>query len=149
VRLLSEQAGDEAEVKHHGSPLVAMRTILVADPVRRLDNILDVAVAAKAVMVLVLVPGLTISIPLAVFCSTRMIRQMERFSIGVTLGTALITGVGGETVASDSAIASLRPCSAARRRCTRPSRRWVRPWSLSWGGYGTTTKLPLNLMYSV
>jgi len=65
-----------------------MRTILVADPVRRLDNILDVAVAAKAVMVLVLVLGLTASIPLVVFGSTRMIRQMERFFVAVTLGHA-------------------------------------------------------------
>ena len=127
-----------------------MRTILVADPVRRLDNILAVAVAVKAVMVLVLVLGLTTSIPLVVFGSTRMIRLMERFSVAVTLGTTLIGGVGGEAIASDSAIASLRPCSAARPRCTRPPRRWVRLWSLSWAaGYSTTTKLPLNLMYSV
>jgi predicted tellurium resistance membrane protein TerC len=108
--MLSEQAGDEVDAEHHRSPLATVRTILIADPVMRLDHVLAVAVAVKAAMVLVL--ALTSSIPSVVFGSTRMIRQMERFSIGVTLGTTLIGGVGGEAMASDSAIASLRRSQA-------------------------------------
>lgn len=123
-----------------------MRTILVAGPVMRLDNVLAVAVAAKAAIVLVL----GTSIPLVVFGSMRMTRLMERFSAAVTLGTTLTDGVGGETVAGHSAIAYLRPCSAARPKCTRPPRRWVQAWSLlRSAGYNTARKLPLNLVYSV
>ena len=106
VQLLSEQGGDEGEAKHHGSLLAAVRTILIADLVMSLDNVIAVAAAAKGSMLL-LVLGLAISIPLVVFGSTLMIRLMERFPVIVTLGAALIGWVGGETMASDSAIAPL------------------------------------------
>ena len=56
---------------------------------------------------LLLILGLAISIPLVIFGSTLMIRLMERFPIIVTLGAALIGWVGGETMASDVALADL------------------------------------------
>jgi YjbE family integral membrane protein len=108
VQLLSEQDGDEGEAKHHGSLMAAVRTILIADLVMSLDNVIAVAAAAKGSMLL-LVLGLAISIPLVVFGSTLMIRLMERYPFIVTLGAALIGWVGGETIASDAALAALLP----------------------------------------
>jgi len=96
----------EGEDKHHASLLSAVRTILVADVVMSLDNVIAVAAAAKGSMLL-LVLGLAISIPLVIFGSTLMIRLMERFPIIVTLGAALIGWVGGETIVSDNALAAL------------------------------------------
>jgi len=84
----------------------AVRTILIADLVMSLDNVIAVAAAAKGSMLL-LVLGLAISIPLVVFGSTLMIRLMERYPFIVTLGAALIGWVGGETMASDAALAAL------------------------------------------
>ena len=80
-----------------------MRTILIADLVMSLDNVIAVAAAAKGDTVL-LILGLAISIPLVIFGSTLMIKLMDRFPIIVTLGAALIGWVGGETIVSDVAL---------------------------------------------
>jgi predicted tellurium resistance membrane protein TerC len=80
-----------------------VRTILLADLVMSLDNVIAVAAAAKGDMVL-LVLGLLISIPLVIFGSTLMIKLMERFPIIVILGAALIGWVAGETILGDRAL---------------------------------------------
>jgi YjbE family integral membrane protein len=102
VQLLSEQEEGEGEAKEYGTLMAAVRTILIADLVMSLDNVIAVAAAAKGSMEL-LVLGLLISIPMVIFGSTLMIKLMERFPIIVTLGAALIGWVGGETIASDVA----------------------------------------------
>ena len=103
VQLLSEQEEGEGEAKEHGSLMAAVRTILIADLVMSLDNVIAVAAAAKGSMTL-LILGLAISIPMVIFGSTLMIKLMERFPIIVTLGAALIGWVGGETIVSDVAL---------------------------------------------
>ena len=109
VQLLGDEEEDEGEGKEYGSMMTAVRTILIADLVMSLDNVIAVAAAAQGSMVL-LVLGLAISIPLVIFGSTLMIKLMERFPIIVMLGAALIGWVGGETIASD---VSLRGVMAA------------------------------------
>jgi YjbE family integral membrane protein len=103
VQLLSEEEGDDGHAKEPGSLKAAVRTILIADLVMSLDNVIGVAAAAKGSMIL-LVLGLAISIPLVIFGSTLMIKLMERFPIIVMLGAALIGWVGGETIVSDVAL---------------------------------------------
>jgi YjbE family integral membrane protein len=100
VQLLGDEDEGEGDAKEHGSLMAAVRTILIADLVMSLDNVIAVAAAAKGSMLL-LVLGLAISIPLVIFGSTLMIKLMERFPIIVVLGAALIGWVGGETIASD------------------------------------------------
>ena len=102
VQLLSEEEDGEGESKEHGSLMAAVRTILIADLVMSLDNVIAVAAAAKGSMLL-LILGLAISIPMVIFGSTLMIKLMERFPIIVMLGAALIGWVGGETIVSDVA----------------------------------------------
>ena len=80
------------------------RTILIADLVMSLDNVIAVAAAAKGSMLL-LILGLAISIPLVIFGSTLMIRLMERYPVVVTFGAGLIGWVGGETIISDNVLA--------------------------------------------
>lgn len=103
VQLLSEGDEDEGEGKQVGGLMAAVRTILIADLVMSLDNVIAVAAAAQGSMVL-LVLGLAISIPLVIFGSSLMIHLMERFPIIVTLGAALIGWVGGETIMNDNAL---------------------------------------------
>ena len=100
VQLLGDEDEGEGESKEHGSLMAAVRTILIADLVMSLDNVIAVAAAAKGSMLL-LVLGLAISIPMVVFGSTLMIKLMGRFPIIIVLGAALIGWVGGETIASD------------------------------------------------
>jgi YjbE family integral membrane protein len=100
VQLLGDEDEGEGESREHGSLMAAVRTILIADLVMSLDNVIAVAAAAKGSFLL-LILGLAISIPLVIFGSTLMIKLMERFPIIVVLGAALIGWVGGETIASD------------------------------------------------
>jgi len=100
-----EDDSDDGHGQNHGL-WVAIRTILIADLVMSLDNVIGVAAAAKGNMTL-LVLGLAISIPLVVFGSKMMIALMDRFPIIVTLGAALIGWVGGETIVSDVAVQSI------------------------------------------
>ena len=100
VQLLGDEDEGEGESREHGSLMAAVRTILIADLVMSLDNVIAVAAAAKGSFLL-LILGLAISIPLVIFGSTLMIKLMGRFPIIVVLGAALIGWVAGETIASD------------------------------------------------
>jgi YjbE family integral membrane protein len=97
--LADEEEGDE-EAKENANLMTAIRTILIADLVMSLDNVIGVAAAAKGDQVLLII-GLAISIPLVIFGSSMMIKLMERFPVIILLGAALIGWVGGETIISD------------------------------------------------
>jgi YjbE family integral membrane protein len=94
----------EREGKGHGRTgtgfMVALRTILIADLVMSLDNVIAVAAAAGGSLTL-LVLGLAISIPLVVFGATLLVTLMERFPVIITIGAALIGFVGGEMMVTD------------------------------------------------
>ena len=102
-QLLGSDEDDAGEAKTYGSLMAAVRTILLADLVMSLDNVITVAAAAHG-SILLLVLGLAVSIPLVIFGSTLMIKLMERFPVIVLLGAALIGWVGGETIANDTAL---------------------------------------------
>jgi YjbE family integral membrane protein len=104
VQLLTNEDGEEGHRKSNGNLISAVRTILIADLVMSLDNVIAVAAAAKG-NVLLLILGLASSVPLVIFGSTLMIRLMERFPVIVVLGAGLIGWVGGETIAGDTALA--------------------------------------------
>jgi YjbE family integral membrane protein len=103
AQLLSEDDEEEGGEATQSTMGAAIRTILIADLVMSLDNVIGVAAAAKGSMTL-LILGLAISIPLVVFGSSMMIKLMTRFPIVVTFGACLIGWVGGETIASDVAL---------------------------------------------
>lgn len=68
---------------------VAIRTIIIADAVMGLDNILAVAGAAHGSYALVIM-GLFISIPIVVWGSTLVLKALERFPVLIQLGAAVI-----------------------------------------------------------
>ena len=103
TQLLGDGDDGEGESKEYGSLMAAVRTILIADLVMSLDNVIAVAAAAKGSMLL-LILGLAISIPLVIFGSTLMIRLMERYPVVVIFGAGLIGWVGGETIISDNVL---------------------------------------------
>jgi YjbE family integral membrane protein len=101
---LLKGGGDE---DGHGKEIsglgAAIRTILIADLVMSLDNVLAVAAAAKGNVPL-LVLGLLVSIPLIVFGATLLTKVMERFPIIITIGAALLGFLAGEMVLTDPAV---------------------------------------------
>jgi YjbE family integral membrane protein len=102
--MLEEEDVEEHTDNHNTGMLAAIRTILIADLVMSLDNVLAVAAAAKG-NTLLLILGLGISIPLIVFGSTMLLKVMERFPIIIVLGAALLGYLAGEMMASDPGLA--------------------------------------------
>jgi len=100
AQLLHEDDEDAGEDAEKAGLWVAIRTILVADLVMSLDNVIAVAAAAKGSLTLLML-GLAISIPLVIFGGKLMIGLMNRFPVIILLGAALVGWVGGETIASD------------------------------------------------
>ena len=78
----------------------AIKTILIADLVMSLDNVIAVAAAAKGNNALLII-GLAISIPLVVFASKMLLTLMDRFPAIITLGAALLGWVAGDMAVSD------------------------------------------------
>ena len=82
----------------------AVRTIVIADAVMSLDNVIAVAAAADGSTVL-LILGLLISIPLVIYGSRLLLVYIERYPIIVTIGAALIGYIAGEVIVDDPILA--------------------------------------------
>ena len=102
VKLLVPEEGGE-NVSASDNLIAAIKTILIADLVMSLDNVIAVAAAAGGSYTL-LILGLAISIPLVVFGATLLIKLMERWPVIITIGAALIGWVAGEMAVTDPAI---------------------------------------------
>ena len=102
IQLLSEDEGEE-NVAASSTLGAAIKTILLADLVMSLDNVLGVAAAAKGSMPLLII-GLAVSIPLVIFGASLLLKVMERFPIIITIGGGLLGWVAGEMAVTDPAI---------------------------------------------
>ncbi len=103
VTLLMPEGEDDGKSKTQGNLLTAIRTIMIADLVMSLDNVVAVAAAAMGDTTL-LVLGLAISIPLVIFGSTLLLKVIERFPIIVWVGAALLGFIAGELLVGDPAL---------------------------------------------
>jgi YjbE family integral membrane protein len=112
VKLLVPEEGGE-DVESSDNLWSAIKTILIADLVMSLDNVLAVAAAAdsaaptpdlQTMKYTLLVLGLAISIPIVIFGSTLMLKLMERWPIIITAGGALLGWIAGEMMVSDPAV---------------------------------------------
>ncbi|MCO5101285.1 MAG: TerC family protein [Burkholderiaceae bacterium] len=106
VKLLLPEAEDEhGNVASATTLWSAVKTIVVADFVMSLDNVIAIAGAAQQAdpdhqMGLVIF-GLLVSIPLIVWGSTLVLRLIERYPIVVTLGGALLGWIAGGMMVTD------------------------------------------------
>ena len=107
VQLLADSEGEE-DMKAESNIWAAIRTILIADLVMSLDNVIAVAAAAQKgpeeTRLLLLIIGLGMSIPLIIFGSTMLLKVMERFPIIITLGAGLLGFLAGGMLVDDPAI---------------------------------------------
>jgi len=106
--LVPESEEGEDAVKSSDHLFTAIRTILIADLVMSLDNVIAVAAAAESgppeSRTLLLIIGLGLSIPLIIFGSQLLMKVMERYPIIITLGAALLGFVAGEMLVHDEAV---------------------------------------------
>ena len=100
--LLPEGEEDDGKQTKSGM-LAAVRTILIADLIMSLDNVIAVAAAAMGDTVL-LVIGLGISIPLVIFGSSLLLKVIDRFPLIVWFGAALLGFIAGELFVNDPAL---------------------------------------------
>ncbi len=99
IKLLVPEHDDE-NVESSDNLMKAIKTILIADLVMSLDNVIGVAAAAKGDTTL-LVIGLAISIPLVIFGATLLMKVMERWPVIITIGAGLLGWVAGEMLVTD------------------------------------------------
>lgn len=108
VQLLVPDEGDD-DIASSDNLVTAIRTILVADLVMSLDNVIAVAAAADSApgdaKLVLLILGLGISIPIVIFGSTLVLHLMERFPVIITFGGALLGWIAGEMMVTDPVIA--------------------------------------------
>ena len=102
IKLLVEEEEEAADVKVKSGHRVwdAVRTIVIADVIMSLDNVIGVAAAAKDSLLL-LVLGLTISIPLIVWGSQIILKLIDRYPFLIAAGGGLLGYVAGEMIIAD------------------------------------------------
>lgn len=104
IKLLSPADEEGGGIEgNSGTFWAAVKTIIIADIVMSLDNVLGMAGAAKGHLGMLFV-GLVITIPLILFGSAMIMKLMERFPIFVTLGAGLLGWVAGEMAIADPSV---------------------------------------------
>ena len=89
-KLIADQGGGEDEHGPGASTFWgAMKTIVIADALMGIDNVLGVAGAAHGAMDLVVI-GLLISVPIVVFGSTMVLKLVDRFPVIIYLGAGVL-----------------------------------------------------------
>ncbi len=100
---LLKSNGEEAAVKSETTLLSAVRTIIIADLVMSLDNVLAIAGVADGHFGLAVL-GLIISIPIVIFGSQVILRLMNRFPWLIWIGALLIAYTAGTMLVEDNFI---------------------------------------------
>lgn len=103
IKLLQPEEEGHGDVAAATSLAGAIKTIIVADAVMSLDNVIAVAAAAHGSMLLV-VFGILVSIPIVVWGSQLVLKLMDRYPIVITGGGALLGWIGGGMIVSDPAL---------------------------------------------
>ncbi|WNC16769.1 TerC family protein [Brevibacillus brevis] len=99
LKLLVQEDNHE-NMKASGSLGAAIWTIIVADTVMGLDNVIAVAGAAHGEFLLVVI-GLIISVPIMVWGSTLILKIMERFPVVIYIGSAVLAYTAASMVTSE------------------------------------------------
>jgi len=99
-KLLQHGDDDDPNVSAADSFWQALRTIIAADALMGLDNVLAIAGASKGHLGLVII-GLLVSVPLVVWGSTLILKLIERFSIIMYIGAGAIAFTAGRMITHD------------------------------------------------
>ena len=99
-KLLSDEGQDEETGESATSFWGAMKTIVVADALMGVDNVLGVAGAAHGAIDLV-IAGLLISIPIMVFGSSLVLKLVDRFPIITFLGAGVLAFTAAKMIVNE------------------------------------------------
>lgn len=117
--------------KEHDGPIVstfwgAMKTIVVADALMGIDNVLGVAGAAHGSFDLVII-GLLVSVPIVVFGSTMVLKLVERFPVIIKLGAAVLAYTAAKMIVSEPLLDPVYggPTSLASAKTVQTVAEWI------------------------
>lgn len=117
--LLPEPDEGGHEIEAGTTLLSAIKTIIIADAVMSLDNVIAIAGAAGENLVLVVL-GLLLSIPIILLGSQLVMKLMDRFPIVITAGGALLGWIAGGMLVSDVAVKDMVTAAL-------PAAKWIGP----------------------
>lgn len=110
IKLLVPHEDEHGDIKSSASLWAAVKTIIVADFVMSLDNVIAIAGAAQLAnpehQLGLVIFGLVISIPIIVWGSTIILKLIDRFPSIVTLGAGLLGWIAGGLIVTDIAYTS-------------------------------------------
>lgn len=112
VKLMLPEEEDGHDIQASSHLWGAVKTIILADFVMSLDNVIAVAGAAHGSLALLLF-GLAVSIPLIVWSSQLILHWMERWPVIILLGAGLLGYVAGQMIFSDPGLLELLPALPA------------------------------------
>lgn len=117
-KLLADQGQDDGD---HGPAATtfwgAMKTIVIADALMGIDNVLGVAGAAHGSFDLVVL-GLLISVPIVVFGSTMVLKLVQRFPIIIQLGAAVLAFTAAKMIVQEPLLDNVYDANALGRWAT-------------------------------
>lgn len=107
----------DSDAGEHDGPVTttfmgAMKTIVVADALMGVDNVLGVAGAAHGAMDLVII-GLLISVPIVVFGSSVVLKLVERFPIIIQLGAAVLAFTAAKMILGEPLLSAFFEANAS------------------------------------
>ncbi len=108
IKLLFNEEEETDEIDGGDRLITAIKTVIIADLVMSIDNVIAVAGAAEQASadhkLVLVVFGIMVSIPVVIWGSSVILRIMDRVPAVVTMGAALLGYLGGSMIATDVAI---------------------------------------------
>jgi YjbE family integral membrane protein len=113
VQLMMPESEEDHNINPSDKLWSAVKTVIMADLVMSVDNVLAIAGAAQGAgqqhQLPLVIFGLLVSIPIIVFGSQLVMKLMERFPIIITLGAMLLGWIAGQMFYTDPAMVGIRP----------------------------------------
>jgi YjbE family integral membrane protein len=110
IKLLTDAGSDEHEIDGGDRLFTAIRTVLLADLIMSIDNVIAVASAAEHAdaehKMLLVAFGIMVSIPIIIWGSSLILKLMSRMPAIITIGAALLGYLGGSMISKDIVIAA-------------------------------------------
>jgi YjbE family integral membrane protein len=113
IQLMQPEGEEEHNINPSDKLWSAVKTVIVADLVMSVDNVLAIAGAAQGAgqqhQLPLVIFGLLVSIPIIVWGSQIVLKLMERFPIIITAGAMLLGWIAGQMIYTDPAMVGIRP----------------------------------------
>jgi len=123
-KLLADDDGGEHSDPQANTFWGAMKTIIVADALMGVDNVLGVAGAAHGAFDLVII-GLLISVPIVVFGSSVVLKLVERFPIIIQAGAAVLALTAAKMIVSEPWLSGIFGAAKAPLESGQSAARWT------------------------